>query len=93
MHSFDYEQKNKNSTTYVTIHHNGDFSGDVRINTVTLYHDEDKQDWKLIEARKREIAVPFEALKQIVAIYVQNTEIEKLESASTDELLDRLKDN
>jgi hypothetical protein len=53
------------------IHHNGDYSGDVTI----------------IDPAKDEMTLPFEVLKELVANYVRDEQISRLESASADDIL------
>ena len=77
----------KPSTTYVNMHHNGDYSGDVIINVGTLEDGKDPHSIKF-----KEIEVPFQALKELVAAYVQSKQIERFENMNEDELLKYLND-
>lgn len=56
----------------VIFHHNGDFSGEVIIHKDTT---------------QEEIEIPFEAIKDLVALYVGNHKISVIEQQSSDELL------
>lgn len=67
----------------VTMHHNGDFSGVVefvldRRQARTHVTDDDA----LVT-----VQIPFEAIKSLVAEYVQARKVEELETATNDELL------
>lgn len=72
MHTTTYIDK----TTRVNFHHHGDFSGEVLIQ----YTD-------LSEAKEKELELPFEALKFVVAEYIRSKEISRLEDESTNDLL------
>lgn len=106
MHSFHYDQVNKplwpgdnaperqNTTTYVNIHFNGDYSGNVKINVRANVAEEDlnRDVYNDPEFEKTyplvEIEVPFEALKGLFANYITARKIEKLENMTTEEILD-----
>lgn len=72
MHTFQTKE-----APYWIVNHNGDFSGDV-ILTFFKRSDED---------RMKEITVPFELLKQLVAEYVRTQRINALENADAADLL------
>lgn len=65
-------------------HHNGDFSGDVKI----VLYTEPKESPVPAEDGRRwwEVEVPFEDLRSLVAEYVRGRRIELLEQASDDGL-------
>jgi hypothetical protein len=68
------------------VHHNGDFSGDIRIG-VSGRGLEYFITWG-DDLRCTEITLPFELLKQIVAMYVQEAKISQLEDLeSADDIL------
>lgn len=70
----------------VTFHHNGDFSGDVKID-VSAYNVVLVQTSMPGVPGVFEIEIPFDALKGLVAEYVRGQLIEELEQDSADDVL------
>lgn len=74
MHTTEWEDLE--TGLIVSFTHNGDYSGDVNVEILP---------WG---KQQKEIAIPFKALKKLVANYVQDTKISRLENMSdADEIL------
>jgi hypothetical protein len=65
-----------------TVHHNGDWSGDVLISTTT---EEGRN--PTFEDGKVQVTLPADLLKQIVAAYIVGQRISELEQMSAEEVL------
>jgi hypothetical protein len=66
----------------IDMHHNGDFSGEV------MFHlNADRADVREEGVGMVSFRLPFAALKQLVAEYVQDRKVAELENASPDQLL------
>ena len=70
--------KNVIHITTWRVHHNGDYSGDVRIVPPDGYDYYQDDTW---------IQLPFDLLKQMVAEYIRSNLTEELEQAHPDKLL------
>ena len=70
MHTFEYWQWQENGTP-LTIHHNGDYSGDIIIQTPSGL----------------EMTMPFAAVEELVAEKVRSERMSRLEDATVEELL------
>jgi hypothetical protein len=77
MHSFD-------APSGRTYHHNGDFSGDVRLITTVEVLTDDRQSFV---QKETEIDIPFADLAALVAEYVRRERASALDSMGTGEIL------
>jgi hypothetical protein len=94
MHSFDWEGRGEFDDIYttdlrVTIHHNGDYSGDAIV-TVQNIGVEPEKGKSLSGYPEREIKVPCAALIEFVGQHLACEMISTLEDLSGKELIDRL---
>lgn len=71
-----------------TVHHSGDYSGDVWI-TLEGARVEDLGEVEP-DVRHYLVKIPFDVLKELVTNYARVHAIETLEQASSDELLERI---
>lgn len=65
----------------ITIHHNGDYSGDVKINVPKHRVEEFNAPNSVYE-----IEIPFEVLRSLVLDYIRNRTISNFESMTDDDL-------
>lgn len=73
------------TTIYVNVHHNGDYSGDVIINKRVVPAGLSEKD--TMKLPFEEIEIPASVILDLAAAYILRKRLEKLESATTEEIL------
>ncbi len=82
MHSIHWSQSPEEGDLAIVMHHNGDFSGGVKINIPV-----DRIEALEEMAGYVQVCIPFEALKTLVGQYVAGQKMSALEEADDDDIL------
>jgi len=86
VHTAAHNEYSGNRPEAFTMHHNGDFSGDVKIEVMST-RTKDVHDVRIYGSYVTEVSIPFEVIKQIVAEYVRQEKINSLMDATDHDIL------